>query len=106
MAQAIRHPGFAVVDILQPCVSFNHLNTYGWYRERVIPVVGLPGYDPTNRQQALSLCSLEGEEIPVGVFFREVRPTFEDSLPQLAEGPLSRRSIEDIRVIELMKEMV
>ncbi|HIJ59303.1 MAG TPA: 2-oxoacid ferredoxin oxidoreductase, partial [Nitrospirae bacterium] len=33
--EAMNHKGFALVDILQPCVSFNKINTYDWYRQRV-----------------------------------------------------------------------
>jgi len=105
MVQAIRHPGFAVVDILQPCVSFNHLNTYPWYRQRITPVASLPGYDPADREKALSLASLWGEKIPLGVFFTEVRPTFADSLPQLAGPTLAAQPLDNISIAALMEEM-
>ena len=105
MVQAIRHPGFAVVDILQPCVSFNHLNTYPWYRQRITPVASLPGYDPADREKALSLASLWGDKIPLGVFFTEVRPTFADSLPQLAGPPLAAQPLDNISIAALMEEM-
>ena len=106
MVQAIRHPGFAVVDILQPCVSFNHLTTYQWYRQRIVPLNTLPDYDPADRAKALSLGGIWGDKIPLGVFFREVRPTFVDSLPQLAEGPLAGRPLGNINIAGLMSEMV
>ena len=32
MKAAIEHKGFAVVDILQPCVTFDKVHTYAWYR--------------------------------------------------------------------------
>ncbi len=49
--KAIRHPGFSLVDILQPCVSFNQVNTFGWYQKRCYP---LPEeYDPTQWEPAL-----------------------------------------------------
>lgn len=105
MVQAIRHPGFAVVDILQPCVSFNHLNTYAWYRERVKPIESFPGYDPADGEQALRLAGLWGEHIPLGVYYREKRATFLDSLPQLAQGPLARQPLDGIGVTRLMDEL-
>jgi 2-oxoglutarate ferredoxin oxidoreductase subunit beta len=105
MAQAIRHPGFAVLDILQPCVSFNHLNTYAWYRERIIDLESLPGYDPSSQEAAASLGRLWGNQIPVGVFFRKVQPTFADSLPQLADHALVEKSLEGISIKKLMDEL-
>jgi len=104
MARAIRHPGFAVVDILQPCVSFNHLNTYQWYRQRVKDISAMPGYDPADREKAMALAGRWGDVIPVGLFYREVRPTFADSLPQLACGPLATRPIGAIDIRRLMDE--
>lgn len=105
MAGAIRHPGFAVVDILQPCVSFNHLNTYQWYRQRVTDLSALPGYDPADRERAVALASRWGDTIPVGLFYREVRPTFTDSLPQLTGRPLADRPPDAIDIRRLMDEL-
>lgn len=105
MVQAVKHPGFAVVDILQPCVSFNHLNTYQWYRQRIVDVTTLPDYDPADRARALALSGLWGDHIPVGVFYRQVKPTFVDSLPQLAGEPLAGRGIDGINIDGLMREL-
>jgi len=46
--EGITHRGFALIDILQPCVSFNHKNTYSWYRERVYKLENEDGYDPSD----------------------------------------------------------
>lgn len=105
MVQAIKHPGFAVVDILQPCVSFNRLNTYAWYRERIKTLESFPGYDPADGGRALTLAGLWGEQIPLGVFYREERATFLDSLPQLGQGPLAQRPLAGISVTRLMDEL-
>jgi len=103
MADAIRHPGFAVIDILQPCVSFNHVNTYQWYQQRVKPIEEMDDYDPENLEKALVLGRLWGEQIPVGVFYREVRPTFNGSLPQLGQDPLAKQDINNVDITNIMK---
>jgi 2-oxoglutarate/2-oxoacid ferredoxin oxidoreductase subunit beta len=73
--QAIRHPGFALVDILQPCVSFNKVNTYKWYNDRCRP---LPSdYNPEDWNMAMRRAVEWGEQIPVGVIYRNSRPDFE-----------------------------
>jgi len=105
MTQAIKHPGFAVVDILQPCVSFNHINTYQWYQERVTPLENMQGYNPDNLEAALSLGALWGEQIPVGVFYRKIRPTFNGSLPQLAKQSLVERELTNIDITNIMQTL-
>jgi 2-oxoglutarate ferredoxin oxidoreductase subunit beta len=72
--QGIGHPGFALIDILQPCVSFNKVNTFAWYKKRCYP---LPEpYDPTNWGQAMQTAKEWGDKIPVGIIYRNTRPSF------------------------------
>jgi 2-oxoglutarate/2-oxoacid ferredoxin oxidoreductase subunit beta len=65
--EAILFKGTALVDILQPCVSFNKINTYAWYRERVFKLEA----PPVDRYEALKIADLWGEKIPIGVIYRE-----------------------------------
>ncbi|MDH5663413.1 MAG: thiamine pyrophosphate-dependent enzyme [Candidatus Bathyarchaeota archaeon] len=105
IADGVRHEGFALVDVLQPCVTFNRKNTYEWFSKRVYKLEETD-YDATNKQAAF-LKSLEWDDrIPIGLFYREARPTYEDDLPQIAETPLARQRIEDIDIRTLMAEFV
>jgi 2-oxoglutarate ferredoxin oxidoreductase subunit beta len=96
MIEALTHKGFGFLDILQPCVTYNAVNTYAFYRERVYDLAG-EGHDPSDLKQALSRAiewpGTGGEQsrIPVGVFFRAHRPAYEELLPSLRHGPLVRR---------------
>ena len=103
--QAVRFNGLALVDILQPCVTFNHKNTYAWYRERIYKLDGT-GYDPTDKAAALAKAQEWGERIPLGVIYREERPTFESFFPALSKGPLVKQPIEPQRVQALMDEFL
>ncbi|MBN1614771.1 MAG: 2-oxoacid ferredoxin oxidoreductase, partial [Deltaproteobacteria bacterium] len=67
LREAIRFRGTAVVDILQPCVSFNRINTYQWYGERVFKL-GAPLAD---RFEAMKMAEVWGDRIPIGVIYRE-----------------------------------
>ena len=67
LKEAILFKGTALVDILQPCVSFNRVNTYGWYRERVYQVEK----PAENRYEALKLVDDWGSRIPIGVLLRD-----------------------------------
>lgn len=94
--QAIAHKGFAFVDVLQPCVTFNKLNTFQWWQQRVYKLESV-NHDPTNKALALEKAFEEMDsnysKIPIGIFYKEQRPTYEDEAPQLAKGPLIRHEI-------------
>ncbi len=87
MQEAIRHRGFALVDILQPCVTFNKVNTYEWYRQRVYRLAPAD-HDPRDRAAAFAKALEWGDHIPLGVLYRNERPTFEERLPVLGAAPL------------------
>lgn len=87
IARAVKHRGLSLVDILQPCVSFNKLNTYAWYRQRVYyPKEG--SHDPADRAAAFRLALEWGDRIPLGVIYQRERPVFGDQFAALAQGPL------------------
>jgi 2-oxoglutarate ferredoxin oxidoreductase subunit beta len=89
MLQAIRFKGFALVDILQPCVTFNKKNTYQWYGRMAVKIP--PGHDATDRMKAFALALEWEERIPIGVLYRSARPTFEELHPAIPGPPLHAR---------------
>ncbi|MDI6740527.1 MAG: 2-oxoacid:acceptor oxidoreductase family protein [Candidatus Edwardsbacteria bacterium] len=91
IASAIKHPGFALVDILQPCVIFNKVNTYQWYKERVYKLE--QSYDPRDRNAAFAKAMEWGERIPIGIIYKNGRPSLESRLPQLKDKPLIGQDI-------------
>jgi 2-oxoglutarate ferredoxin oxidoreductase subunit beta len=94
IAAAVRHRGYALVDVLQPCVTFNRVNTYAWYRERVYHLEE-EGYDPSDRTAAWQKAQEWGERIPVGVIYRvEGAPTYEDQVRALEGGSPVGRLLE------------
>ena len=93
MEAAIQFPGYALVDILQPCVAFNKLNTFAWYKKRVRPI---RGHDDTDWHAALELARTWGEEIPTGIFYKVPRPTFEEQSPALTGEPLAQRPFDPL----------
>jgi len=99
----IQHHGFALIDILQPCVSFNHQNTFQWYKQRVYKVEG-EGYDPTDKTAALIKAQEWGERIPIGVIYKQERPVYEEQLPQLKEMPLVKQPIDPKKIEKLLEE--
>lgn len=84
--EAILNRGFSFLDILQPCVSFDHKHTYGWYQERVTPLDHQ--HDPYDKMAAYRKAEEWGATIPLGIIFRTERPPFEKQQPVLSRGPL------------------
>ncbi len=64
--EAVLFKGTALVDILQPCVTFNKINTYQWFKERVFKLEK----PLTDRYEAMKMADLWGEKIPIGVLYR------------------------------------
>jgi 2-oxoglutarate ferredoxin oxidoreductase subunit beta len=101
LVQAINHRGFSLVDILQPCVSFNRVNTYQWYKDRCKPLPS--SYDPTDWEAAIRLSQQWGDEIPVGVIYQNSRPPFEDHIATLKKGPLVAQTVDRARLAKVME---
>ena len=101
----IEHHGFSLVDILQPCVSFNRHNTFQWYRERVYKVEE-EGHNPADKAAALVKAQEWGDRIPTGIIYRQPRPTYEDQIPALKRMPLARQPIKPQQFAALLDEFV
>ncbi|MEK9166684.1 MAG: thiamine pyrophosphate-dependent enzyme [Patescibacteria group bacterium] len=93
----IQHKGFSLIDILQPCVTFNKINTYQWYQQR-IHKLDSENHDPTDRMAAFKLTEEWGEKIPVGIYYKEDRWLYEDELLMLKDKALVDHSIENIDI--------
>ncbi len=106
MKASITHKGFSLIDILQPCPSFNHKNTYRWYRERVYKLEEGANYDPGDNTAAFAKAQEWGERIPIGVICRKKLPTFEERLPALSQGPLVHQKLDPRQVEGLLDEFL
>lgn len=97
IVKAARHRGYALLDVLQPCVTFNHENTYDWYRARVYRLE-IEGYAANDRGAAFVRCQEWGDRIPIGVFFQQEEcPTYEEQVSELSAGPLVGRKLRRSR---------
>jgi 2-oxoglutarate ferredoxin oxidoreductase subunit beta len=104
--QGITHRGFSLIDILQHCVSFNHINTFQWYRERVYKLDDEKSYDPSDKNAALEKALEWVEKIPIGVIYEEDLPVYEDQLPALSRGSLVTQKIDPKRAESLLTEFI
>ena len=92
IAAAIAHRGFALVDVFSPCVTWNKVNTYAWFRERLYDL-DAEDHDPQDFNAAMAKAIEWGDRIPSGLIFQAERPIYEDSEPVLGPGPLVKQKL-------------
>lgn len=103
LRQAIEHKGFSLVDVFQPCVTYNTVNTYQWFRDNTYFLDA--SHDPHDRAAAFARAT-ETNRFPLGVFYKqEGRPVFEEQLAayQQDKSPLYQRQ-PDRTVIERISQ--
>jgi 2-oxoglutarate ferredoxin oxidoreductase subunit beta len=102
MKEAINHEGFALIDILQNCVSFNKVNTFHWYKERVYQLE--ENYDPTDRVEAFRRSLEWGEKIPTGIFYRNEKGSLEKNFPIIQDQTLVNQQFSLSETLEEIAE--
>lgn len=103
----MKHKGFAFIDVLQPCVTFNKLNTYEFFKSRVYKLHEDTTYDPKNKSMAFERADEWDKRIATGIFFQdESLPQYKESIPALQEKPLVQHDIENIDIEPLYTEFI
>jgi len=92
LVSAIGHRGFSLVNVLQPCVTWDKVHTYQYYQERCRPLGA--DHDPTDQLAALGLVLKPGERIPIGLIYTEDRPVYGEELRAEGGRPLRERGVE------------
>ena len=103
----ITHKGFALIDVLSPCVTFNGSDRYEWYRKRVYKLD--QSHDASNLEAAIvkaAECDTSNwEKIPTGVFYKAERPMYNNLDITLKSGPLVKQPMPSKEQIgEMLKE--
>lgn len=88
--KANKHQGFAVIQVLQPCVTFNKEYSHIFYQKNIYQLPS--SYDPTNKQRAFEKLMEWGiGQIPVGIFYQVEQPTYEKQIPQIQKKSLVKQ---------------
>lgn len=102
LTAAFKHNGFAVVDVFQPCVTFNKVNTYDYFKQKCYKLED-EKHDSHNKEGALKK-AVEHDRLPIGVFYEETRPTFEGQHVALPRGPLVKADISNVDLTSALEE--
>lgn len=98
--RAILHKGFSLIDIFQPCVTFNKINTYKWFKENTYY---LKDHNERDLKEAFQR-ALETSPLPLGVFYVEERPIFESQqrVYRDSQEPLFKRKHSLEKILNLI----
>lgn len=105
MKEAIRFKGYAHLDILQPCVVWNKVNTFSWYKERVYKLG--EDHDRTSYEEAYKKSLEFGDKIPIGILYKVERETYEDRFSFIKDSPpLVDQELNIADLEELIREFI
>ncbi|RIM13208.1 2-oxoacid:ferredoxin oxidoreductase subunit beta [Staphylococcus chromogenes] len=91
---AIQHDGFSFVNVCSPCVTYNKINTYDWFKEHLTSLDEIEGYDTSNKQQAIQTV-LEYDSLIKGIVYQDTEtPSYESQIEDFESTPLAHQSLE------------
>ncbi|MDO8663185.1 MAG: 2-oxoacid:ferredoxin oxidoreductase subunit beta [Candidatus Omnitrophota bacterium] len=106
IGEGIKHKGFSLIEVLQPCVTYNKKNTYEWYTKRIYKTEDDASYNPNDKIAALQKAAEWEERIPIGVIYRNEKDSYEDKSGLAKNIPLVDEEIENIDISEALKEFI
>ena len=86
--RGMKHNGFALINILSPCVTHNKVNSYDWYKKHIFHVEDVPGYSPKDKARAWEALN-SPEKIAVGLIYEGDKPSFEELVLTDRERPIA-----------------
>lgn len=104
----LNHEGFSLINVFSPCVTYNKINTYDWFKENLTKLSDVEGYDPSNREQAMGLL-MEKQGLVTGLIYQNSdQPSYQQLIPDYSEQPLSSHDIrlEEGTFDQLVKEFM
>ncbi|MBM7705445.1 2-oxoacid:ferredoxin oxidoreductase subunit beta [Chryseomicrobium aureum] len=89
----IQHKGFAFINVFSPCVTYNKINTYDWFKENLVKLSEREDYDNTNREQAMQVV-METEGLVTGIIYQDKETaSYQERLTDYAQTPLVEENL-------------
>jgi len=86
--RGMKHDGFALIDVLSPCVTHNKVNSYDWYKKHIVHVEDVPGFSPRDKAKAWEALN-NPDKIAIGLIYEEEKPSFEELVLPDREKPIA-----------------
>ncbi|GIQ70993.1 2-oxoglutarate ferredoxin oxidoreductase subunit beta [Xylanibacillus composti] len=95
--EGMKHEGFSFINVFSPCVTFNKINTYDWFKENIVDLDESSDYDPSNRVMAMSKI-METNSLACGLIYQDKsRPSYENQVKGFREQGLA---LQDLTITE------
>lgn len=104
--EGIKYKGFSLIDVLQPCVSFNKKNTYEWYSKRVYKINDDSAYNPEDKIVAYQKAAEWGDRIPIGIIYKTEKKSYEEKSGLCERPPLVEEQIENIDIRSVFNDFL
>ncbi|MFC4354492.1 2-oxoacid:ferredoxin oxidoreductase subunit beta [Chryseomicrobium palamuruense] len=89
----IQHKGFSFINVFSPCVTYNKINTYDWFKENLVKLSEREDYDFTSREQAMKVV-METEGLVTGIIYQDKEtPSYQEQLNSYAQTPLFEENL-------------
>lgn len=89
----IQHKGFSFINVFSPCVTYNKINTYDWFKEHLVKLSEREDYDSTSREQAMKVV-METEGLVTGIIYQDKEtPSYQDRLDSYSKTPLFEENL-------------
>ncbi|WP_050181377.1 2-oxoacid:ferredoxin oxidoreductase subunit beta [Domibacillus robiginosus] len=90
----INHKGFSIINVFSPCVTYNKVNTYDWFKENLTKLSTIEGYDPSDRQAAMNTL-MQHNDLVTGIIYQDTeRPSYQELVEGYAETPLADADLD------------
>ncbi|MDQ0340699.1 2-oxoglutarate ferredoxin oxidoreductase subunit beta [Caldalkalibacillus uzonensis] len=103
--QGMEHEGFALINVFSPCVTYNKVNTYDYFKEHLLDLKQMEDYDPHDLAQAYATV-LERQGLVQGIIYKEDRPAYHTFLTDYPDQPIAEQNLvrDDARLQQLWSE--
>ncbi|WP_078426997.1 2-oxoacid:ferredoxin oxidoreductase subunit beta [Alkalihalobacterium alkalinitrilicum] len=106
--QGINHKGFSLINVFSPCVTFNKVNTYDWFKDNLTSLSAIEGYDSSNRMQAMQTL-METNGLVTGLIYQDKeKKSYQELVTGYDENGLSKQDLklDEQKFNQLMAEFM
>ncbi|MGG3451265.1 MULTISPECIES: 2-oxoacid:ferredoxin oxidoreductase subunit beta [Bacillaceae] len=104
----LNHKGFSLINVFSPCVTYNKVNTYDWFKENLTKLADIEGYDPSSREGAINTL-MQHDDLVTGIIYQnKERPSYQQLVNGYSEEPLAHADLkmDEAAFNELLKEFM
>ncbi|KQL39387.1 2-oxoacid ferredoxin oxidoreductase [Bacillus sp. FJAT-25509] len=106
--QGINHKGFSLINVFSPCVTYNKVNTYDWFKENLVKLSDVEGYDPSNKEMAMQTL-MQNKGLVTGLIYQNKdQKSYQQLISGYSEEPLveSELQLEKAQFDKLVAEFM